>query len=162
MEYFEGGGDEAAKLEWSATNQAGELVQPRELIPASQLSHEDTPPVNSVPGQQTTDENTNVVFSAANGNAIQVSDLDAIDNYAHSDIVEVTVAVDHGTLSLTHTDGLMPSAGADGSNTMTFTGSAADINAALDGLTYTPAHSDTAITSRPTICTSPRTTWRRR
>ena len=143
VEYFEGGGDEVAKLEWSATNQAGELVQPRELIPAAQLSHEDTAPANTVPGDQTTDENHDIVFSAANGNAIQVSDLDAIDNYAHSDKIEVTVAVDSGTLSLTHTDGLMPSAGAEGSNTMTFIGSAAEINAALDGLTYTPGYSAT-------------------
>ena len=61
-------------------------------------------PVNTVPGEQTTDENTDVVFSADNGNAIQVSDLDAIDDQRTT--LEVTLAVDHGTLTLSGTDGL--------------------------------------------------------
>src|SRR5262249_32552887 len=34
-------------------------------------------PVNSVPGAQTTSEDTNLVFNAGNGNLISVSDVDA-------------------------------------------------------------------------------------
>src|SRR5438309_1505425 len=34
-------------------------------------------PVNSVPGAQTTNEDTNLVFSTANSNLISVSDVDA-------------------------------------------------------------------------------------
>ena len=52
---------------------------------------------------------------------------------------EVTVAVTNGLLTLGQTTGLTFTAG-DGTSdaTMTFTGSAADINAALDGLIYAP------------------------
>ncbi|MEM7166585.1 MAG: Ig-like domain-containing protein [Planctomycetota bacterium] len=91
-------------------------------------------PINSVPAAQTTDEDTALTFSTGNGNLISISDVDA-----SGDAMEVTVAVTNGLLSLAQTTGLTFSAG-DGTSdaTMTFTGSAADINAALDGLMYAP------------------------
>ncbi|WP_315831151.1 VCBS domain-containing protein [Bradyrhizobium prioriisuperbiae] len=89
-------------------------------------------PVNVVPGAQTTAPNTALVFSAAGGDALSVSDVD-------SGTLTVTLSVTHGTLTLHQLAGLSFSAG-DGTSdaTMTFTGSTSAINAALNGLTYTP------------------------
>lgn len=91
-------------------------------------------PVNSVPGAQQINEGNSRVFSAANGNAITVADVDAGINP-----LQVTLTVGHGNLTLGGTTGLTFSAG-DGSDdaTMTFTGTAAAINSALSALTYTP------------------------
>ena len=138
MEYFQGGGAEVAKLEWSATDAQGDVLLAREVVPTSQLSCENSAPVNTVPDQQSTDENTPLYFSSATGNAIQVSDLDTIDG-----TLEVTLQVDHGTLTLASTNGLTFTAGGNGAGSMTFTGAKSDINAALDGLCYTPAVSET-------------------
>jgi hypothetical protein len=93
------------------------------------------PPENSVPGAQETAEDVALVFSAANGNAISVSDPDAGSND-----VQVTLTATNGTLTLNTIAGLSFSAG-DGSGdaTMTFTGTQAAINTALNGLTFTPA-----------------------
>jgi hypothetical protein len=92
------------------------------------------PPVNTVPGAQSTDANAPLTFSAAAGNAISVSDPDAGANP-----VEVTLTATHGTLTLSGTTGLSFTAG-DGTDdpTMTFTGTLAAINSALDGLVFTP------------------------
>ena len=91
-------------------------------------------PVNTVPGPQTTLEDTSLVFSAAQGNAISIADEDA-----GSQPVQVTLAVTHGTLTLGSNAGLTFSAG-DGTSdaTMTFTGSQADINAAIASITFAP------------------------
>jgi hypothetical protein len=87
-------------------------------------------PVNHVPGPQTIPLNTSWVFSAATGNAIFISDVDA-----GSDPVQVTLKATDGTLTLNGTSGLTFSVG-DGTDDplMTFTGSIANINAALDGM----------------------------
>ncbi len=91
-------------------------------------------PVNSVPGPQLTSENTSLVFSGAGGNQISVSDPDAGGNP-----LQVTLTAVNGTFSLNATAGLSFSLG-DGTSdaTMTFTGSLVDINAALDGMSFTP------------------------
>src|SRR5262249_4293419 len=91
-------------------------------------------PVHSVPGPQSTIEDTPLVFSGAAGNAISVSDQDA-GVYPF----EATLSASHATLTLGGTAGLTFTTG-DGSDdsVMTFSGALADINAALDGLTFTP------------------------
>ena len=89
-------------------------------------------PVNSVPGPQTTDEDTALVFSGAS--KISISDPDA-----GSDPVEVELEVDEGTLTLSGTSGLSFTVGGNGAAKMTFTGTINDINAALDGMRYDPA-----------------------
>ena len=54
-------------------------------------------------------------------------------------LVSVTLTADHGTLALGSTEGLTLSNGTgNGDATMTFTGTLSDVNAALDGLRYTP------------------------
>ena len=90
-------------------------------------------PVNTVPASQTINEDGSVVFSSSNGNAISITD-DAVGSG-----VTVTLAATEGVLTLSRTDGLVITTG-DGSAdaTIVLTGSVAAINAALDGLTYTP------------------------
>src|SRR5205085_7819006 len=91
-------------------------------------------PVHSVPGPQSTNEDTSLVFSSGNGNAITVTDLDA-----GTSPVQVTLAATNGTITLSQTTGLSFTAGdgaADGS--MTFSGTLANINAALNGLAFAP------------------------
>ena len=91
-------------------------------------------PVNAVPGAQSTALNTLVVFSTGNGNAISIGDVDAGSNP-----LELTLSVSHGTLAVGGTTGLTFSAGTGtGDATMTFRGTVANINAALDGLRYDP------------------------
>ena len=91
-------------------------------------------PVNSVPGAQTTNEDTAKVFSTANGNLISISDADAGTNP-----VQVTLTATSGTISLSGTTGLVFATG-DGTTdvTMTFTGTISAINTALAGLSYNP------------------------
>lgn len=89
-------------------------------------------PAASTPGLQLTDLNTPLVFSAATGNALSVSDVDA-------GVVQVTVAVSQGVFTLNGAAGLTFATGdgiADGS--MTFSGTLASINAALEGASFTP------------------------
>ncbi len=87
-------------------------------------------PVNTVPGAQSVNENTALVFSG--GKAITISDVDILDGTE-----KVTLSVSHGALTLAGTTGLSFTAG-DGTAdaTMTFTGSVTNINNALNGLSY--------------------------
>jgi VCBS repeat-containing protein len=91
-------------------------------------------PVNGKPGAQTTAEDTAKVFSTANGNAISISDVDV-----GAGNETVTLAVTNGALTLSGIAGLSFSAG-DGTAdaTMTFSGTVAAINTALNGLSYAP------------------------
>ncbi|MEG4317899.1 MULTISPECIES: DUF4347 domain-containing protein, partial [unclassified Microcoleus] len=80
-------------------------------------------------GKETTTQNTPRIFSASGGNSISVSDSD-------SESVEVNLSVTSGTLALKSLTGITGSG--NGSNILIYTGKQTDINAALDGLTYTP------------------------
>jgi VCBS repeat-containing protein len=91
-------------------------------------------PVNSVPPAQATSQNTPLVFSTAGGNRISVADVDAA---AGSE--RVTLTGTNGTISLSAVAGLTFSAGTGTADSaMTFTGTVSAINAALDGLSFTP------------------------
>ncbi|MCE4224898.1 tandem-95 repeat protein [Methylobacterium sp. C25] len=92
----------------------------------------DDPPVNTVPVAQTTNEDTSLVFSAANGTAITIDDVDA-----RGGSLTTTLSVLHGVISLGSTAGV--SVTGNGTGTVTVTGTIAAINAALNGTTYTPA-----------------------
>ena len=87
-------------------------------------------PVNAVPAAQSVNEDTSLVFTGAN--AITISDVDV-----GAGAEQVTLSVSHGALTLSGTSGLGFTAG-DGTadSTMTFTGTVANINAALNGLIY--------------------------
>ncbi|MET0648267.1 MAG: Calx-beta domain-containing protein [Pyrinomonadaceae bacterium] len=92
-------------------------------------------PVNTVPGAQATAQHTPVVFSAANSNAISVADIDA-----GTDAIRVTLTATNGAATLGSTAGLtfVTGDGADDAS-VSFTGGAAAINAALSGLSFKPA-----------------------
>jgi hypothetical protein len=114
------------------------------VVPATVLGSVDTfvvklaqsaPPVNGLPATPAILKDTPLVFSRANGNAISISDADN-----GSSPLKVTLTATNGALTLKGVTGLTFSAG-DGTadQTMTFTGTLAPINAALDGLTFTPS-----------------------
>ncbi|MBX3454403.1 MAG: DUF4347 domain-containing protein, partial [Ferrovibrio sp.] len=88
-------------------------------------------PTITVPTAQTIDEDTTLTFSG--GTLITLADVDDAGG-----IVRVTLSVDHGTLALASTTGVTVTAGANNSGTMTLTGTKADLNAAINGLVYTP------------------------
>jgi hypothetical protein len=96
-------------------------------------------PTISVPGQQTTGAVQTVTFNTANGNAITVSDPDAGTNSVRVTLTAGTGGPTTGLLTLGSLTGLTFSVG-NGINdaTMTFTGTIANVNAALNGLRYTP------------------------
>ncbi len=99
----------------------------------------DDAPINSVPGAQSTQEDTSLTFSAANGNAITVDNEDD----AAADL-QVTLSVINGTLTLNAAQtGPLTFSSGDGTadTSMTFVGTAAEINAALEGMSYDPAAS---------------------
>ena len=91
-------------------------------------------PVNTVPIAQFTGEDTPLVFSTASGNRISISDVDA-----GAAPVQVSLSASNGLISLSQTTGLSFITG-DGTADagMSFTGTLAAINAALDGLTFAP------------------------
>lgn len=103
-------------------------------------------PVNSVPPLQTMNEDTTLIFSAANGNAITVADQDAYLGLsspsatltAADGILQVNLQALNGVLTLGGTSGLLSVVG-NGTNNLTISGSITVINAALDGLIYDTA-----------------------
>ena len=93
-----------------------------------------TPPQISAPIAVTTVRNLPLVISTAEGNAIGVSDVDA-----DGGTEEVTLSVAHGVLTLASSANLAFQNGAGPTGSATdFIGTLADIQTALDGMTYTP------------------------
>ncbi|HWT14467.1 MAG TPA: hypothetical protein VN581_01690 [Patescibacteria group bacterium] len=90
-------------------------------------------PVNSLPVSANAPEDAPLGFSTANANAISVSDSDAAGA-----IESVALSVDSGVLSLGNLAGVSIDAGADGSPNVTFSGTLSQLNAALNGLQFTP------------------------
>ncbi|HZV53953.1 MAG TPA: tandem-95 repeat protein, partial [Rhodocyclaceae bacterium] len=90
-------------------------------------------PVNTVPGAQSTNEDTALYFNAGI-NQISIADIDA-----GASAVRVTLTATNGTIILNGTTGLTFSVG-DGvaDATMTFTGTVTNINSALNGMMFTP------------------------
>jgi hypothetical protein len=81
-------------------------------------------PVNTVPGAQAVNEDTALVISG-----VSVADAD-------SNLASVRLTVGNGTLSVSLAGGAAISAGANGSATLTLSGTQAQINAALAAITY--------------------------
>lgn len=100
----------------------------------SEFSGENQPPVNTVPSEQATNQDTALVFPADSSKEISVADQDI-----GSGIVAITLTAIRGTLTLSGIDGLQFRSG-DGTRdaAMTFTGNIEDSNAALNGLTFEP------------------------
>jgi hypothetical protein len=96
------------------------------------------PPVLTVPvSLQSTDEDVSLTFSSAGGNGVSVFDQDAAE--AAVEELRVTLSVLQGSLTLSTTVGLAFDTGDGAADpSMTFRGSQAAINAALNGLQYLP------------------------
>lgn len=99
-------------------------------------------PVNTIPTLQSLNEDTFIVFSAVNGNAITVSDKDA---FLGDNMLTMTIQAVHGTFSLPASSGLANltfTAGSGTANALdtlkTFTGTIPDLNTALSGLRFVP------------------------
>jgi hypothetical protein len=84
-------------------------------------------PVNTVPGALSVNEDTALAFTGAN--AISVNDVDG-------NLASTRLSVTNGTLNVTLSGAATISAGANGTNTLTISGSQADINATLASLSY--------------------------
>ena len=95
------------------------------------INGSDDRPVNSVPGSQTIDEDTTLVFSDANGNSLSLGITD-------DEVITATVSAGAGKGSLTVTNPGDLTVLNNGTATIQLQGSRAEINAALQGLTYTP------------------------
>jgi cytochrome oxidase Cu insertion factor (SCO1/SenC/PrrC family) len=87
-------------------------------------------PVNSVPGTQGVNEDATLTFSSGAGNAITISDVDV-----GAGNETVTLSVTSGTLALGSTAGLVPGF-TNNAASITLSGTVANINAAMNGLTY--------------------------
>ena len=104
-------------------------------------------PVNTVPAAQAVSEDTDLVFSAANGNAISIADVDASNG-----AVKLSLDVAHGTLTLASLNGLTFVDGtSNGQASVHVTGTLANINAALNGLKYRGAQDYNATRGAETL-----------
>jgi hypothetical protein len=90
-------------------------------------------PAVSAPASEKVIENASFTFSSANSDAITVTDAAASGT---SDSVTLTVI--HGRLVLGSTTGVTVTSGSNNSSSMTINGTLANLNAALNGLVYTP------------------------
>jgi subtilase family serine protease len=90
------------------------------------------PPSIGAPATGSVTENGSLVFSTTNSNAISVT-----DSGAGSNADSLTLSVVHGTLTLASTAGLSFT-GTNGSSSFTVSGTVANLDAALNGLTYQP------------------------
>lgn len=94
------------------------------------------PPINTVPANQSVAEEGTLVFSQANGNALSSSDVDAT-----TAVAQMTISATNGTLTLGNPGGVTITNGVDGvgDGTITFQGTFASLNAALEGTSFAPA-----------------------
>ncbi len=93
----------------------------------------DAPQISAPGASQTINQDETLTFSVSTGNPITVSDIDA----GASDM-RVSLSVARGSLTVGNTGGLTSIVG-DNSGNVTMDGPVTGINAALNGLVYTPA-----------------------
>ncbi|MCC9598944.1 DUF4347 domain-containing protein [Stieleria sp. JC731] len=88
----------------------------------------------TIPIGQSVDEDNSLTFSSGGGNAIVLE-----DGSTQNPTVTTTLSVNQGNLTLGSTTGLKFLSGtSNGQSTLTFSGTQSDINAALEGLQYSP------------------------
>ncbi|MCA9065467.1 MAG: DUF642 domain-containing protein, partial [Planctomycetaceae bacterium] len=88
----------------------------------------------TVPGSQNVSEEQVLTFSTGNGNAVSVSDTMASTNST----MQVSISVNDGVLTLSQTTGLTFVQGMQGGSSFVINGTESDLNAALQGMTFTP------------------------
>lgn len=89
----------------------------------------DTPTLTLPTGPLTIDEDTDLVFSGPS--AIALTDVDS-----GSTPIQITLAVNSGTVTLASTAGIQTTNGGNGTRSITFEGTLENVRAALDGLIY--------------------------
>ncbi|MCF6808641.1 hypothetical protein L3V80_09625, partial [Thiotrichales bacterium 19S9-11] len=92
-------------------------------------SVDDDPPINTVPGAQTVDEDTALAFNSGNSNLISVTDADG-------NLSSTQLQVNNGSLTVSLSGLATISSGANGSSSLTISGTETDINATLATLVY--------------------------
>ncbi|HUY92990.1 MAG TPA: choice-of-anchor L domain-containing protein [Pirellulales bacterium] len=93
------------------------------------------PPYLTLPPSPSISENTGVIFSTANGNSITMGDVDA-----NGGVEQATLTVLNGAVTLAEKTGLTLLTGTGFEDTtVTIQGTLAAINAAFNGLIFTPA-----------------------
>jgi hypothetical protein len=98
-------------------------------------------PTITAPEQAATLQDENFVFTAGTASAISVADIDSAQMTVGLTLQAdpLSPAVNPGALILGTTQGVTITAGSDNSDSVTFSGSLAAVNAALNGLTFAPA-----------------------
>jgi hypothetical protein len=92
-------------------------------------------PTNNVPGPQSMFEDGSLAFSAAGGNPVSISDIDADPTG-----VKVTLQASVGTIAVAPVSGINFTTGQPaGGTTLVFSGTTSAVNAALAGLTFKPS-----------------------
>ena len=124
-------GNPAASRTLNITVQDGDGGTSAAITQVVNIASVNNAPINNIPGVQAVNEDANLVFNSANSNLISITDVDAGSTH------RITLTSTNGLVSLTPTAGLTFTVG-DGfaDTTMTFEGSLADINMALDGLSF--------------------------
>ncbi|WP_319496867.1 DUF4347 domain-containing protein [uncultured Cohaesibacter sp.] len=105
------------------------------------LTDRQSEPLQTVPAAQSVDEGSTLVFSTATGNAITVSDDSPADA-----AIRVTLDAADGQMTLAQLTGITLVEGTDSSAHMVLEGLESDINAALDGLVFTPDETFNGVT----------------
>jgi hypothetical protein len=93
-----------------------------------------SPPAITAPPTASVTVTSTLVFSSANKNAVSIADINA-----GSAVEPMTLTATDGTLTLGSTNGITFTSGTNNSAGMTIDGTLANLNAALSGLTFTPA-----------------------
>ncbi len=110
------------------------------------VQSENDAPVNLIDGDdtfgdhvQSTDDGVDLAFDTANGNLLQVTDVD--DDGSASYTLDLTVAGGDtkGTLSLPNAPGTLTTFTGDDSANVQLVGTRADINTAIEGMVFQPA-----------------------
>ena len=95
-----------------------------------QVIDPNTAPVVTLPATQTINEDEQITFSNTVAPQLKIDDADG-DNQT------LTITISKGVLNLSQTTGLSGLTG-DGTSNITFSGTLADVNAALNGAIFTP------------------------
>mgnify|MGYP003961171747 CR=1 FL=1 len=148
-------GSNATSFNFVFKDGADEVSTPPTAVWVNLTSVEDAP-VNTVPIAQTILEDASLAFNSGNSKTISVADVDG-------DVASAKLTVTQGTLAVTlGSTGATISAGVNGTATVTLSGTATQINAALQTLVYTGAAdyngSDTLTIRTTDTSVTPKTT----
>ena len=123
FDYLNAGESTTATFTYSITDALGNTSDTATV--SIEVTGANDAPINTVPGAQTVNEETATSISG-----ISVNDVD-------NNLASTQLTVTDGVLTVSLSGSATISAGANGSNDLTISGSEADINATLASLTYT-------------------------